>query len=123
MHMQRAWSGSLARTHSQRSPDGASPGRETSAAVPVQDETAVEFLAPHNKAGGGSPNGAAGGTGEPGFSTPRAATRLPFATPAGAPLLGSPGSAPRGPLAHLAQGGAVDSPSAPVGGGSHSERK
>ena len=128
MNIQRAWSGSLAGTHGQKSPDGASPGRMassaagTSATKPTQVGTAAEFLAPNEGAGSGSPNGAAGGTREPGFSTPRVGTRLPFATPAGAPLLGSPASGPDGLRASLAQGGAVDSPSAPAvaaaGGGS-----
>ena len=122
-HIERAWSSSTVGTRSQRSPDGASPGRVassaagTSATKPATAEKAAEFLAP-NGAGGGSPNGARGGAphAEPGFSTPRVGTRLPFGTPpvAGAPLLGSPGSGPKGPWENLAQGGAVDSSSAPV---------
>ena len=122
-HIERAWSSSTVGTRSQRSPDGASPGRVassaagTSATKPATAEKAAEFLAP-NGAGGGSPNGARGGAphAEPGFSTPRLGTRLPFGTPsvAGAALLGSPGSGPGGPWENLAQGGAVDSPSAPV---------
>ena len=118
-HIERAWSSSTVGTRSQRSPDGASPGQVassaagTSATKPATAEKAAEFLAP-NGAGGGSPNGARGGAphAEPGFSTPRLGTRLPFGTPsvAGAALLGSPGSGPKGPWENLAQGGAVDIP-------------
>ncbi len=123
MHIERAWSTSTVGTRSQRSPGGASPGQVassaagTSATKPATAEKAAEFLAP-NGAGGGSPNGARAGVphAEPGISMPRLGTKLPFGTPsvAGAALLGSPGSGPKSPWENLAQGGAVDSPSAPV---------
>ena len=102
--------------HNQKSPDGASPGQVASsaagasAAKPATPGMAAEFLAP-NGAGSGSPNGAGGGgpQAEPGFSTPRAGTRLQLGSPsAGVARLGSPGSGLRS-HGNLAHGGAVES--------------